>query len=88
MTDQPDLTDTKVVVQCLPDVITITEAHTQFADGRVELLGSVGLSDPKNPILALQLKAAQALFARNESMIVRGNADVRVLAPDGFRQLV
>ena len=79
--NQFELTDTKVIIQGQPNILTITEAHTHFADGRVDLSGTVELSEPANPVLALNLTAAQAPLARNESMIVRSNANINLSGP-------
>ncbi|MFT4639490.1 MAG: hypothetical protein ACI8T1_002815 [Verrucomicrobiales bacterium] len=80
-TDLPRLENTKVRIKGTPTQVTIEEGVTTFAGGTLTLSGGLNLNEGQPPTLDVRAKAQQALLTRNENMVIRANADVRVVGP-------
>ena len=76
----PELEDTVIRVKGGLAALEIEEGRTSFAGGKITLGGGVEWN-PEGPLLDLQLGAQQALLTRNENMVARANAAIRVAGP-------
>ncbi|MCH7224612.1 translocation/assembly module TamB domain-containing protein [Haloferula sp. A504] len=70
-----------VKVSATPEEVTIDTISAEVSAGTVSLSGTVGLEQWKPGVLDLTLKADSAPAIRNESMIVRLDADLALKGP-------
>ena len=76
----PTLEGTRIRAEGTLEKIAIKEASTMFQGGSLSVTGVADLTK-RQPEIDLRAVARQALLRRNENMVMRANADVRVRGP-------
>ncbi len=73
--------DVRVRVNFSGTELRVEEMRAEMAGGGITGGGSVTFGDSANPVLDLTLKSERALLQRDEEMILRADADLRVTGP-------
>jgi hypothetical protein len=77
----PVLTGFKARIAASGDRISFTEFGGEAGGGHFAVTGSVGLADPAQPVFDLALKSKDVLVLRDDSALVRAEADVALRGP-------
>ncbi|HUF60451.1 MAG TPA: translocation/assembly module TamB domain-containing protein [Verrucomicrobiales bacterium] len=73
--------DVRVQVTFSGRELRVEQMTAQMAGGGLAGGGSVNFTDSANPVLDLTIKSERALLQRDEEMILRADADLRVTGP-------
>ncbi len=74
----PALRDVKVRLDFTEREVTITQGQFEIAGGKLTASGKVEYSNRSNTVIDVAIKAKDVLVARDENLLVRTNADVKI----------
>ena len=77
----PDLRDIDIQLRFANNRLTIEPSKCMAAGGSYKLHGSVDLKDFSQPVFDISLVADKALIIRDDKMIVRTDADIKLTGP-------
>src|SRR5438552_31033 len=77
----PALNNFKARLNFTGDALTIQQFGGELSGGKFAVTGGVKFPKLTQPRMDLQLKAASALVARNDTLTARANADIKVTGP-------
>lgn len=63
------------------NVLKFDQFEGEIGGGTFKLGGTIGLTDPKDPVFALRLESKEVLVKRDDSITVRADTDVKVDGP-------
>ena len=77
----PALRDVKVRLDFTEREVTITQGQFEIAGGKLTATGKVEYPNRANAMIDVAFKAKDVLVARDENLLVRTNADVKISGP-------
>jgi hypothetical protein len=77
----PALNNFKARLNFTGDALTIQQFGGELSGGKFAMTGGVRFPKLTQPTVDLQLKADSALIARNDTLMARANADIKVTGP-------
>ena len=77
----PDLRDLNIVIHYDHEKLTIEPSSCLVAGGKYNLKGTIGMEEITNPLFDISLTANKALIWRDDSIIVRADANLSLKGP-------
>ncbi len=77
----PVITDFKALIVATGDRIEFSEFGGEAGGGRFRMTGSINVANPAVPVFDLALKSKDVLVLRDDSVLVRAEADVALKGP-------
>ena len=77
----PVITDFKARIESANGLVTLTQFGGEAGGGHFGVSGTVNVANPALPELALALKSKDVLVLRDDSVLVRAEADIAVRGP-------